>query len=137
MVYPAVRKRLKALRIDGKGLIGLKLGQDFADDSSAQSVTAQNPDGSISQSLFPRPASTTFAPASNDGTYFGDYITGGTGPVTLIAPTYFSDVQAWQQARVWGQGVARSWSLIFSDYAADTSAAIIENYTIFTQERNQ
>jgi len=137
MVYPAVRKRLKALRIDGKGLVGLKLGHDFADDSSAQSVTAQNPDGSISQSLFPRPTSTTFAPASNDGTYFGDYITGGTGPVTLIAPTYFSDYQSWQQARVWGQGVSRAWSLIFSDYAADTSAAIIENYTIFTQERNQ
>jgi hypothetical protein len=44
------------------------------------------------------------------------------------------------QARVWGQGVARSWSLTFENDASDLDApiaAVIQNYTIFFQERTQ
>lgn len=135
-VYPAVRKRLRALRIDGNGTARLFVSKDFGTAQNA--VTPQNADGTPRSTLFPASQGTTFGPPSppTDTTYFGDYSSAGNSPVTA---TVFADVQGPQQARVWGQGVARSWSLTFSDEVASPSptAATIQNYTIFTQERNQ
>jgi hypothetical protein len=134
VVYPAVRKRLRALRVDGNGTATMTLSTDF--DATERSVTPQNADGTARASLFGTTSGTTFGPIANDGTYFGDYCS-GPAPVTVISPTTFADVQGPQQARVWGQGVARSWSVTFKDAQGSGTAATIQNYTIFTQERNQ
>ena len=136
MVYPAVRKRLKALRIDGQGQAVLTLCQNFDETESA--VTPQSADGTPTSTLFGTTLSTTFGPAVSDGTYFGDY--SSTTPANPpVETTVFGDVQGPSQARVWGQGVARSWALTFKNSSDDLTtpkAAIIQNYTIFTQERN-
>lgn len=139
VVYPAVRKRLKALRIDGSGTCTLKVGSDFSTVESA--VTPQNPDGTSRQSLFPAPTQTSFGDSVNPvkGTYFGDYYTSTLPPSPYTTATIFGEVQGPQQSRAWGQGVARSWSLIFGDTTntPTPAAATIQNYTIFLQERNQ
>jgi hypothetical protein len=133
-VYPAVRKRLRALRVDGNGTATLTLSTDF--NAAERAATPQDADGTPRASLFGTTSGTTFGPIANDGTYFGDYCN-GSAPVTVISPTVFGDVQGPQQARVWGQGVARSWSVTFKDSVGSGAAATIQNYTIFTQERNQ
>jgi hypothetical protein len=133
-VYPAVRKRLRALRVDGNGTATLTLSTDF--NTAERAATPQGADGAPRASLFGTTSGTTFGPVANDGTYFGDYCN-GSAPVTVISPTVFGDVQGPQQARVWGQGVARSWSVTFKDSVGSGAAATIQNYTIFTQERNQ
>lgn len=136
MVYPAVRKRMKALRIDGQGQAVLTVCKDFNETESA--VTPQGADGTPITNLFGTTISTTFGPAVSDGTYFGDY--SSTQPANpVVIPSVFGDVQGPSQARVWGQGIARSWALTFKNSSDDLTtpkAAIIQNYTIFTQERN-
>lgn len=139
VVYPAVRKRLKALRIDGNGVCTLKLGTDFSGVENA--VTPQDPDGTPRTSLFPIPTQTTFGDNTNPvkGTYFGDYYSTTLTPNPFLSQTTFGDSQGSQQSRVWGQGVARSWSLVFGDTTNTPTplTATIQNYTIFLQERNQ
>ena len=136
MVYPAVRKRMKALRVDGQGQALLTLCKDFNDTESA--VTPQGADGTPITNLFGTTISTTFGPAVSDGTYFGDY--SSTQPANpVVIPSVFGDEQGPSQARIWGQGVARSWALTFKNSSDDLTtpkAAIIQNYTIFMQERN-
>lgn len=145
VLYPAVRKRLKALRIDGQGQAILTVDKDFYQSNTP--VTPQSADGSASTTLFRSVDSTYFAgyphnssslPRTNDGGYFGDY-NNSTDPDTPTGPTVFGDTQGIEQSRVWGQGVARSWSLTFENAPEDLTssrAATIQNYTIFTQERN-
>jgi hypothetical protein len=86
----------------------------------------------VSTSLFPVTVSTTFG----DTTFFGDE-DDSTSPPTPTGPTTFGDASGIQMARVWGQGVARSWALTFRNDGDNTTAATIQNYTIFMQERNQ
>jgi hypothetical protein len=134
VVYPAVRKRLRALRVDGAGRAVLSVDKDFF--ASNTPVTSQNPDGSVSAMLFALPSQTTLGSSS---TFFGDY-DASTSPVTPQTSTVFGDVAGITQARVWGQGVARSWSLTFENDESDLTtptAAVIQNYTIFLQERTQ
>ena len=142
VVYPAVRKRLRAMRVDGSGHVALGVSKDFYEQDAL--VTAQAGDGSSIAELFPQSASTVFGP--NTGGRTGETVTfcgdfdNSTDPDTPTGPTTFGDVSPISQARVWGQGVARSWAFTFSGAntdATDPGAAIIENYTIFTQERNQ
>lgn len=133
-VYPAVRKRLRALRIDGTGKAVLTVDKDFYDSNVP--VTPQSADGTPSALLFPVSDGTVFGSSS---TYFGD-VNGSTSPATPTGPTVFGDSSGISQSRVWGQGVARSWSLTFENSASDLTApaaATIQNYTIFMQERNQ
>ena len=131
-VYPAVRKRVKAIRVDGTGQATVRVDKDFF--ASGTPVTPQNANGTVLATLFPVTASTTFG----DSSYFGD-VNSSTSPATPTGPTTFSDTAGISQARIWGQGVARAWSLVFQNAAVDLTspkAAIIQNYTIFTQERN-
>lgn len=134
VVYPATRKRLRALRVDGFGRAKLTVDKDFYNSDTP--VSSQNPNGSVSTTLFALPESTTLGSST---TFFGDY-DGSTTPPTLKASTTFGDTASMSQARVWGQGVARSWSLTFENDASDLVtpiAAVIQNYTIFFQERTQ
>ena len=141
-VYPAVRKRLRAVRVDGGGHVSLGVSKDFYDTSTL--VTSQAPDGTPVDELFPESDATVFGPNTESRTgqtvtYFGDFDS-STDPDTLTGPTTFGDVSVISQARVWGQGVARAWAFNFSNALADSTdprACIIDNYTIFTQERNQ
>ena len=133
-MYPATRKRLRALRVDGFGRAKLTVDKDFY--ASDTPVSAQNPNGSVSTTLFALPSSTTFG---SSATYFGD-INSNVSPPLATGPTTFGDTASMSQARVWGQGVARSWSLTFENDASDLDApiaAVIQNYTIFFQERTQ
>lgn len=132
VVYPAVRKRMRAIRIDGSGTCTLKVGKDFS--TAENTVTPQNQNGTPRTALFPEATSTTFG---STYTNFGDYYTTPNPPANYVSPTTFGDIQSPQQSRVWGQGVARSWSLVFGDSTPTSSAATIQNYTIFMQERNQ
>jgi len=134
VVYPATRKRLRALRVDGFGRAKLTVDKDFYNSDTP--VSSQNSNGSVSTTLFALPESTTLGSST---TFFGDY-DGSTTPPTLKASTTFGDTASMSQARVWGQGVARSWSLTFENDASDLVtpiAAVIQNYTIFFQERTQ
>lgn len=134
VLYPAVRKRLRALRVDGSGRAVLSVDKDFFESNSP--VASQNPDGSVNSMLFALPAATSFGSSS---TFFGDYDS-STTPPTLQTSTTFGDVAGIAQARVWGQGVARSWSLTFAGDASDLTSptsAVIQNYTLYLQERNQ
>ncbi|CAB4172205.1 hypothetical protein UFOVP1346_16 [uncultured Caudovirales phage] len=133
-VYPAVRKRMKAIRVDGLGSAKLSVDKDFYDTNTP--VSAQNPSGTVSTSLFAISEGTTFGPTQPDPTYFGDFNSNNGSPI-LTGPTTFCDVSPISQARIWGQGVARSWALTFENATTNTTAATIQNYTIFTQERNQ
>lgn len=144
VVYPAVRKRLRAIRVDGNGTCTLKVAQDFS--ASENQVTPQNADGSTRTTLFPAAVDTRFGDQATtsssppyQGTRFGDYYTTTNPPSPYLSSTIFADVQGPQQSRVWGQGVARSWSLVFGDTTntPTPAAATIQNYTIFMQERNQ
>jgi hypothetical protein len=125
---------LRALRVDGFGRAKLTVDKDFYNSDTP--VSSQNPNGSVSTTLFALPESTTLGSST---TFFGDY-DGSTTPPTLKASTTFGDTASMSQARVWGQGVARSWSLTFENDASDLVApiaAVIQNYTIFFQERTQ
>jgi hypothetical protein len=134
VVYPADRKRLRALRVDGFGNVQLTREVDF--QSGEVPVNAQSPSGGIRTSLFPVPTNTTF---KGSGTYFGDF-NGGTSPPTPVEGTYFADQSNVSlQARVWGQGVARAWAFNFAGSPSDLTnplAATVQNYTIYIQERN-
>ena len=121
---------MKAIRVDGLGTAQLQVDKDFY--STDTPVTPQNPDGSVSTALFPVVAATTFG----DSSFFGDE-DDSTTPPTPTGPTTFGDAFGIQMARIWGQGVARSWALTFKNNSDDTTAATIQNYTIFMQERNQ
>ena len=134
VVYPATRKRLRALRVDGFGRVKLTVDKDFYESDTP--VSAQNPNGSVSTTLFALPESTTLGSST---TYFGD-IDSSVSPSLTMGPTTFGDATSMSQARVWGQGVARSWSLTFENDESDLDtpiAAVIQNYTIFLQERTQ
>ena len=131
---PSIRKRLRALRVDGFGRAKLTVNKDFYESDTP--VFAQNPDGSVSTTLFALPESTTLGSST---TYFGDIDSSASPPLTT-GPTTFGDATSMSQARAWGQGVARSWSLTFENDASDLVtpiAAVIQNYTIFLQERTQ
>jgi hypothetical protein len=135
--YPAVRKRMKAIRVDGIGKVSLAISKDYQDVAST--VTPQAADGTPRTSLFQIAKNTTFGSATPDGTFFGDF-DGSTTPATPTGPTTFTDVSVIDQARIWGQGVGRSWSMTFSDDPSDLvvpAAALIENYTLYLQERSQ
>ena len=130
VLYPAVRKRLKALRVDGAGYINAYKANDFYETESI--MTPQKADGTASTELFNTTTTTTFGGT----TYFGDYDS-STTPATTYS-TIFGDISPVSQSRIWGQGVARSWAFTFKASANDTgSSAVINNYTVFTQERHQ
>lgn len=134
VVYPATRKRLKALRVDGAGNVSLTKSIDFYPAETP--VTAQSPSGDLMTQLFPSATNSLFGPSPADGTFFAD-VDNSTSPPTPTGPTTFADVSIFSQARVWGQGVARSWAFNFANSIANAKSATIQNYTVFIQERKQ